>query len=87
MATPACQAKIDRFFANVDQMVAEFTPAAAEAKLAELELEWIENLGEFHFLVTTGRPIPSKYEGADVADFHATIAGLAKRRAELKVSA
>lgn len=87
MATPECQAKIDRFFSNVDRMIAEYTPAAAEAKLAELEKEWIARLGEFRHIAESGRPMPAKYEGADAVDFHVTIAGLAERRTKLKVPA
>ncbi len=81
------QDKIADFFQRVDQMIASTDPEVADIKLLNLENEWIERLGEFHYYAQSDRPMPKAYEGAVAADFHETIAGLAKRRAALKVMA
>lgn len=84
MPAPAksAAAKIELYFENVDALLAGLTAAESRTFLAAQVERWTRNLSRFIEIIDADKPMPGAWVGADVVDFHATLARLAALQAQ-----
>lgn len=74
----------ERYFARVDETLSTLSAAKARAFLAEQIERWTQELVTFIDAVDRDRPIPARFAGAHVTDFHCTIARLSALQANYR---
>lgn len=78
---------VDRYFSRIDEALSTMNaPAAAVFLSAQID-RWTADLQRFIAIVDADKPIPARFAGAHVTDFHCTIARLEGLRSSIQSGA